>query len=135
MSESWALQQLVYARLIAFAGVTALVGQRVYDAPNLKTVTFPYVSFGPSDIVTDDADCIDGVIETLQIDVWSRRSGGKQEAKQIANAVKAALHDFHAEPAAGALVSLRVATIRIFNDPDGITTHGVVTVEAIMEEA
>ncbi len=29
---------------------------------------------------------------------------------------------------------MRVPTVRVFIDPDGITTHGVVQVEAVIEE-
>ena len=41
----------------ADAGVTALVGQRVYDSfpPD---VIFPYISIGPSDELQIDAECI-----------------------------------------------------------------------------
>jgi hypothetical protein len=134
MSESWALQKIIFARLTTFAPLQALIAARIYDAPKRDSVAFPYVSFGPCDITIDDADCIDGREEALQIDCWSRREGGQKQVKQIADAVKKALHEWQAEPDVGALVSMRVIKIRVFNDPDGITTHGVVTVSAMIEE-
>lgn len=135
MSASGELQALIYARLIADAGVTAIVGQRVHDpAPPDEEAVYPFLSFGPSDVVEDDAECITGRVETVQIDCWSRSGGRKLEAKQLADAVKAALHLYDGEPTENALVEMRVTAIRVFNDPDGLTAHGVVTVQCIVEE-
>lgn len=126
------LQKLVYDRLVAHAGVAALVGSRIYDAPP-PDVVLPFISFGPSDGVPDDADCITGLTEVLQIDCWSVQAG-KREIKEIVNAVKSALHGFEVEPDGAALVGLRVVLWRVMDDPDGVTRHGVVQIEAQMEE-
>lgn len=133
MSVSVALQTLIRARLVAVSAVTDLVAQRVFDAPK-NPVQYPYISFGPSDYVPDDYDCIDGRIEVQQIDVWSDALDGKAEAKRICDAVKAALHDYEAEPSVGALVSLRVTLVRVMDDPQPGLFHGIVTLEAVMEE-
>lgn len=133
MSVSVALQKLIRDRLIASASVSALIGQRVYDAP-LNPVSWPYVTFGPSDYAPDDYDCIDGRIEAQQLDVWSKAMDGKAECKRICDAIKAALHDFSAEPDVGALVSLRVVLVRVMDDPEPGIFHGIVTVEANLEE-
>ncbi len=130
--SSWSLQQLIVARLKAHAGLAALISARVYDqAP--KNVALPYISIGPSDVVEDDADCILAATETLQLDVWSEAQDGKREAKLICDQVRAALHDYTAEPAVGALAGMRVVQVRVFDDPDGRTTHGVVQVECLIE--
>lgn len=133
MSLSNALQKLVYDRLTSYAPLAALVGARIYDHPPLNA-TFPYISFGPSDYVPDDMDCITGRVETLQIDIWSRAQDGKRECKAITDAVKSALHLFEAEPEAGALVLMTVGLVRVLDDPDQITSHGIVQIEATMEE-
>lgn len=134
MSVSVALQKLIFARLISAGPVVALIGQRVYDAP-VNPVNWPYVTFGPSDYLPDDYDCIDGRIEVQQLDVWSKALDGKAECKRICDAIKAALHDFMAEPEVGALVSLRVILVRVMDDPEPGIFHGIVTVEANIEEA
>lgn len=134
MSASNELQALIYQRLVTDAGVHAVVGDRIYDNPIGKD-DFPYVSFGPSDAVEDDADCITGRVETIQIDCWSRYQGGFKEVKALADAVKKALHRYSGTLTVNALVEMTVQTIRCFRDPDGITSHGVVTVQAIVEEA
>jgi len=133
MSASNELQALIYNRLTTNAGVTAIVGTRVYDNPIGKDV-FPYISFGPSDVVEDDADCVTGRIETVQIDCWSRYQGGFREVKDLADAVKKALHRYAGALTVNALVEMTVESIRYFRDPDGQTSHGVVTVQAIVEE-
>ena len=128
-----ALQRLIFLRLTSFASLVALIGSRVVDPPRVDEV-MPYVSFGPSDWQEDDADCIDGRIETIQIDVWSTAQDGQREAKAICDAVKEALHNYEADLGDHALASMRVPTVRVFRDPDGITTHGVIQVEAMIEE-
>lgn len=133
MSVSVSLQTFIRARLLAMPAVTALVGERVFDAPK-NPVDYPYVTFGPSDYVPDDIECIDGRIETQQIDIWSKALDGKAEAKRICDAIKGALHDHDAEPAVGALVSLRVTLVRVMDDPQPGIFHGIVDVRAQIEE-
>jgi Protein of unknown function (DUF3168) len=133
VSVSTALQTLIFQRLTGVAGVNALVGARVYDHPS-KDVLYPYISFGASDYQPEDFDCIAARTETQQIDVWSRKQDGKRECKTIVDAVKSALHGYVAEPVAGALVDMRVTLVRVMDDPDGITSHGVIQVEMLVEE-
>ena len=134
MSTSNALQKLIYDQLVASGPVGALVGDRIYDRPS-ATVAPPYITFGASDSVPDDHECIDGRLETLQLDVWSEAQDGKRECKAIVDAVKRALHDAVGNLDVGALVTMRVTLVRVFDDPDGRTTHGIVQVEAVIEEA
>lgn len=133
MSVSNALQTLIYQRLMAYPALVALIGGRVYDGPR-ATALAPYVTFGASDYVEDDVDCIIGRVETIQIDVWSIADDGKRECKSITDAVKNALHLYAAEPTEGALVQMRVVLVRVMDDPDMITKHGVVQVEMMVEE-
>jgi hypothetical protein len=133
MSTSVALQDLILAKLQADVGVKAIVADRIVDGPDDSTL-FPYVSFGPMDFISDDADCIDAREETVQLDCWSRDQNRKWPCKQLVDAVKSALHEEEGELTAGALVQMRVTLIRVFDDPDGLTTHGVVQVTATIEE-
>lgn len=127
-----ALQTMIYERLVAAPAVAAIVAGRVYDlAP--QAAAFPHISFGPSDTVEDDEECIGGRIETLQIDCWSRAQDGFRECKALVDAVYAALHYHTATLTAGALVDMRVTLTRVFRDPDGLTSHGVVQVECMVE--
>lgn len=126
------LQAAIYAALIADAGVAAVVGTRVVDgAPS----DYPAITFGPGDYLPDDMDCIDGRIETMQLDCWVRDSSQRlRPARALADLVKAALHGMELSLATHALAALRVVAVRAMMDPDGLTGHGIVTLEAVIEE-
>jgi hypothetical protein len=124
------IQGAIVTRLKADSAVAALVNGRVYDSVP-SGATFPYVTIGPVDSVDDDADCITGLLVAQQIDVWSR-AVGTPEAKKIVDAVRAALHD---QEAALPLTTNGMAYFehrnsRISRDPDGLTSHGVLSFEA-----
>lgn len=132
------LQGAITERLKATAGVTGIVGQRIFDRiPRNQngdvTAQFPYVSFGGDDLVSDDADCITGFEITVQIDAWSR-AVGFQEAKRIANEVRLSLHRHEFELTDNAAVLFEHRITRVFRDPDGITSHAAMTFTAYIEQ-
>jgi len=132
MSPSLELQGVIVARLKSNAAVTALIAGRVYDAvPDKKT--FPYVTLGEGDETGDDADCIDSFEVTFDIDVWSR-GVGFPEAKQIADAVRSALKSPELTLQTNALAEFQHRQTRIFRDPDGQTSHAVLTYQAFIEQ-
>lgn len=133
MSVSVSLQDFLINTLKASRDVTAFVSDRIWDNPPSKP-EFPYISLGATDTVRDDADCIRSRDETIQIDVWVREGGRKWPCKQIIDAVLDALIDLEGELEKGALVSLNIGVVRVLDDPDGITVHGVVQVTALIEE-
>lgn len=133
MSSGDELQAFIVAKLRDSAEVGAICADRIYD--NIpKDAAFPYISFGASDYRPDDAECIDGRVETVQLDCWSRDFGKLIETKRLVDAVKKALHGQTGDLGASALVQMRVSLVRVFRDPDGISAHGVVQVECDIEE-
>lgn len=128
------LQRLYYSTLTGTPAIMALANG-VYD--KIPTAPFgtktAYISFGPTDSSEDDADCISGQTITTQIDVWSR-AVGSLEAKTLTDLVRKALHRKSLALSDNALVDTWVVPTRVFRDPDGITTHGVITVSALVEE-
>ena len=133
MSASVELQTLIYDTLLADTQVAALVGDRVYDGPPASR-TYPCITFGPMDYVPEDMTCILGRLEAIQIDVWSRENGRLWPCKQICDAVKNALHEADLSLAVNALVRIEVTGVLVFADADGVTAHGVVSIEADLEE-
>lgn len=131
-SPSLELQGGIVSRLKSVSEVTSIIGTRVYD-PVPGTTVFPYVSFGPRDEVTDDADCITGFEITMQLDGWSR-AGGFPEISRLADAVRDALHGYEFNITANALVLFEHRITRIFRDPDGITNHAAMTFTALVEQ-
>ena len=133
MSTTNALQRLIFERLVADTAVHAICADRIYDnVPD--AVEFPYVSFGPITADEADAECIDGIDYVVQIDCWSREQGRRATLNALCDTVRRSLHEYHIEPASGALVEMRVTNFRVFRDPDNITMHGVIQVTAMMEE-
>ncbi|MGX9144979.1 DUF3168 domain-containing protein [Mesorhizobium sp. 128a] len=132
------LQDLILNALKADALLTAMING-VWDQPPPSTTAFAdpksaYVSFGPHDYAEDDEGCIVSGTHTFQLDVWSR-SVGFPVCKQIGDRIKAVLHEANFDiPTENALVEIRVPSMRYVRDPDGLTSHGIVTVTALIEE-
>jgi hypothetical protein len=126
------LQGVIVQTLRADPAVTALVAQRIYDRVP-EDSPFPYIAYGPSDSVEADAECIPGVDISVQIDVWSR-AVGYPEAKRIAAAVRAALHDADLVLAENALVTIQHRQTINQRDPDGLTSHSFLMFAAYVEQ-
>lgn len=133
MSASLWVHDFIINTLMADPGVQARVNGRVYDQPP-EDVRYPYISIGPVSMVPDDADCIAARRETVQVDIWHRDQGRKWKCAETMDAVKAALHEAEAASTSHGLVQCRVVLMQRLMDPDGITVHGVVQVEATVEE-
>ena len=127
MGTSSDLQRLIVARLKA--AVPSVAG-RVYDGP-AETATMPYISIGPSYWSDDDAECIEGRSEVIQIDVWASNRPNKAAAKDATDEIAAALKGWASE--AIAMHPLRIALVRVVDDPAPGVVHGVVQVEAMIE--
>lgn len=133
MNISRGLQAAIFDALVADAGVGALVEDRIYDgAPSDRQ--YPCITFGPTSSFNDDLTCVDARTETVQLDVWSRDQGRMGPCKDICDAIKAALHLAELSLTQHALIRIRIDGIRVLRDSDGVTAHGVVTVEADLEE-
>lgn len=130
MSASSALQKAVWQALTGDPAVSALVGDRVYDVPPDEPGV-PYLSFGPSSVVTERRDGFRSRTEAVQIDVWTRDGLRRQPCKAICDAVIDLLDQGRLtldHPYGFARMDLVLA--RVMRDPDGITTHGVLQFEA-----
>lgn len=131
-SASLALQGAIVARLKnVAAGLSSLISTRVYDRVPADAA-FPYVEIANGQEVADDAECLPGLEVFLDVHVWSRAFGAV-ECRQIAGLVRDALHDVALTVTGWKLVDLKHRTTRFLSDPDGITTHAVVTVRALID--
>lgn len=128
------LQKLLYDTLRLNTPIMALLGG-VYDrvpAEPWKGKT-AYVSFGPSDVADDSADCITSGVHSFQLDVWSK-AVGQVEAKRLVDMIYKALHEQDLALSDNALAETRVDFRRVFPDRDPLITHGVLSVTASIEE-
>jgi hypothetical protein len=133
MSASRAFQKAVVARLKADATVASQVGARIYDIEPAEAV-YPYITLGDMDTVSDDEEGIAGRVTTLQIDIWCRDNGLRHPCRAIVDAVYAAFHEVTLDlEMPWANVETNVFLARDVRDPDGLTTHGIVQVSAMIE--
>lgn len=144
MEPIYELRLAALNKLRQVAALTAIVGTKIYDRVPEKQVAgqlvpdvaSPYISLGAATAISDDADCIDGLEVTFQVDGWSWGSGlaySSVQASQIAGEIRKALHDVELELSVNALVSIRHELTRILRESDGITNHAVVQFTALVE--
>ena len=126
------LQGAIVARLEADPVVAALVGDRVLDRVPAGT-SYPYVSMGPSDALSDDVDCINGFDITFQVDAWSD-AVGFPEVRRVADAVRRALLATDLSLTENALVTFEHRQTRVMRDRDGLTSHAAITFTAFAEQ-
>jgi len=125
------LVNALIARLKADADVAAYVDERIYTrVPNDEE--FPYVSLPSMENRSVLVDCIDLAEVTIQIDVWSRKPG-LEELREIAEAVRTALHEADLSLTSHACVYLKHEQTHEMYDPDGTTTHAALMFEATIE--
>lgn len=129
---SAALQAAIYRALRDDAAVAGFVGGRVFDAVPADA-DFPYIAIGEVQTVDDGAACIDAAECFVTLHIWSQAKGAV-EARRITSAVAAALDDAALNLSPDhVLVEIASTGARTFIDPDGLTTHGVVTIRALTE--
>jgi uncharacterized protein (DUF1800 family) len=114
------VQKALIALLKADAGVSAIVGARIYDAAP-QDPTYPLITLGDIAGRPWEGSGMDGWEDEFTVDIWSEKPG-KPEALQIAAASVAAIH--RAEPALTTqqLVMASLMTQRAQLLEDGVRT-------------
>jgi hypothetical protein len=125
------LQAAIVSRLKNDAGVTAVVGQRIYDEVPANP-TFPYISIGDNQVLPDDADCIDGTEIFWQLDGWAR-DPHFPTVKQISQAVVAAMHNLPLTITGYNNIICELNTVNYLHDPDGITRHVAINIRFLIQ--
>lgn len=116
-------QEAVYAALVSDVGVRALLGTppRVYDHVQ-DDAAFPYIAFGVAHVAPDDSKLDSAFEHTLTLDIFSRYRGAK-EAKEILQAVYAALHRAALSASGASFPLCEFHSAEIAPLDDGLTTH------------
>lgn len=127
-AASFALQKAVVAALSTALAPDVPVFDRVPAAAD----PYPRVVVGEGQELPNLADCMNGREHYLDIHVWSR-SVGQGEAKTIAGLVESALHDADLTLEGHGLDLIGLNGIRYLRDPDGRTTHAVLTFRALTQ--
>lgn len=134
MSEpSVELQRGIYSALTGSAALTAAAsnGVRVYDRVPAPAV-FPYITISDAQVIDDGNSCEPDQFEVFaDLHVWSR-AVGMAEAKTIAGVIRSVL--LAITSVSNWTVSVAdFQTARHFADPDGLTTHSVVTFRFLLQ--
>ncbi|MER5892401.1 DUF3168 domain-containing protein [Streptomyces sp. NPDC001876] len=81
-SALWPVQEAVYAKVVADGPFMALVTGLFDEVP--EPVAHPYVSFGTTTEVVDDAHNQRGLAVNLVLHIWSRYRGFREAAEILA---------------------------------------------------
>ncbi|MCC6736517.1 MAG: DUF3168 domain-containing protein [Bauldia sp.] len=134
IDPSLALQAAIRQRLATTSAVTALVpADAIFDRHG-RPERFPCVLLGEGQTLY--SHLWDTYADTVFADlhIWAEEPG-LSGAKAIAGAIREALLDGALTVADHRVSDLAVASARFLRDPGGLHSHGILTVEALMQRA
>lgn len=134
MSADLALQKSLVSRLKGDTALNAMVPpENIYDRHALPAPS-PSIILGESQAIEegDIARKVERIFFTMH--VWKRELG-LRGVKEIAGAIRTAVNRERFAPVDGYHIGdCRVSQMRYLRDPDNETSHGVVTIEALVME-
>lgn len=132
---SLAIQAAIRARLVASSAVTALVPVASILDRNARPAPFPSVIVGEGQTVPDEGIARNRHEVFMDMHLWATEPG-TMVSKQIAGTVREALADTCWNIPGLHVIDLRIASTRFMRDPDGLHSHGVVSLQfRVMEVA
>lgn len=132
MSADLALQKAIRARLVDTPAVTAMVpADNILDR-NARPAPATSIVLGESQSITGSRLQRDAQRVYATLHIW-KKEGSTAGVKEIAGAVRTAIHAASFGNTDGYhFGTCFVSDARFMRDPDGETSHGVVTVEALL---
>ena len=131
-NPGWDLQKAAYETLKADSGFIALLGGTyIYDDVP-QTAEFPFVVLDQMRINDWSTGTERGSEHILMLHIWSRYKG-KQEAYEIADAIRSLLDDAELTLDDNRLINLTHQYSDLKRDTDGETYHGVIRFRAVTE--
>lgn len=119
------IQAAITALLLADTELTALVVDRVYDKiPNVPA--FPYITIGEAQMLPELGECTDAAETRVTIHTWTRFKAFGSD-KRLGKIIIQLLHDGELTISNGNVQSMLLESARYLRDPDGLTSHGVLT--------
>ncbi|MBX5149575.1 DUF3168 domain-containing protein [Rhizobium lentis] len=133
MEPSLALQRAVRARLVASSALVALVPVNNVRDANGTPALFPCILIGEG-LTSPGGDIGRRTHDAaLDLHIWATETG-LVTAKEIAGAIRAALIDSRWDIAGLHVADLHVVSSRFLRDPDGLHSHGVLSLSAHVKE-
>lgn len=127
-----ALQAALAAYLPLDAGVSELVGARVYDEPPQRAQR-PYVRFNAFDPRPIRSDCGLGATVIFSLEAHSRPNSGRVEATRCAEALVNALEGADLNLVGFTLVRLHWITQTVDLEADGKSYSAIIVFEALID--
>jgi hypothetical protein len=118
------LQAVVYTALNSLTPALASGG---IHAPAAQDTPLPYVEVGDSNTSAADVLGRQGLVEFVNIHVWTE-GGSFSQAKQIISRIRDALHSKKLTVSGRSYASAIVTSTRVFEDADEESIHGVVSI-------
>lgn len=130
---SYAIQDMLHARLIADPEVTMLVPAENISDRSTRPIAFPSIIVGEGTSLYSDRFNRFHESVTAAVHIWTDETGLVQ-AKQIAGAVRAALRDAPWSVAGHVCLGVTMGSARFLRDPDGKHGHAVLHIDATLQE-
>jgi hypothetical protein len=131
-SAALEVQTAIFAILDADVTLSALVTGVFDDVPESYT-DFPYVTLGEDVLTEFDTDGVLGFRVSVTIHCWSQYKG-QRETKLVQDAIYQALHHAALSLPSWSNVLTRQVDQTSERDPDGMTRHGVQTLELLVRD-
>jgi hypothetical protein len=136
-TPSYIARVFIGSTLASDTEVAAKLGPRIYDKPPASKgvaaqPAYPWARIGEGLFLREDATCTDAGTLDVDIHVWST-DGGLAENQNICELIGKALHETRLDHSSGVVVEVEHRMNRCFTDADGLTSHGIVTVRALLE--
>lgn len=126
MEPSLAIQAAIRTRLVASSAVTSLVPAASILDRNARPVPFPSIIIGEGQSVPDEGIARNRHEVFADLHIWAAEPGLAQ-SKTIAGAIRAALADGRWTVPGLHVIDLQIASSRFMRDPDGLHSHGIVS--------
>lgn len=133
MEASLELQKAIRSRLVAATTVTSLVPVANIVDRNGTPATFPSIILGEGQSVPGGDIARRRHDVFLDLHIWQKETG-LAFSKQVAGAVRDALKDTNWSTTGLHVADLYISSSRFIRDPNGIHSHGVISLSAIVLE-
>jgi hypothetical protein len=135
MSAELALQKAIRARLVSLSDITTVVPAANILDRNERPNPRPSIVIGEGQSV-DEGESIARTLTRVYLDlhVWVEELS-TETSKRIAGAIRKAVSSGKFPPVDGFhFADCRVRGSRFMRDPDGKTSHAIVTIDALVQE-
>jgi len=128
----WELQKAVFAALDGDGTLSALITGVYSHVP--QDTAFPYIKFGDIAARNWSTNTSSGDEIKFNVEIFGRSRGAK-EILEILKEVRRILDDASLAMTGCTMVSMKYNSADITQMPDGLTWHGIVSFDALIEEA